>query len=374
MNNKNTLLVGTRKGLIILERHGKNWDVVCEAFTAVPVSYATKDPRTGTLWACLDHGHWGAKLHRSKDNGASWEEIPAPKYPDDARILTRDLLFSEDGQNSEGVPAALSYIWLLQPGPADQPNRLYLGTEPGGLFQSDDGGDTFELVRGLWDHPSRFKNWFGGGRDLPGLCSIVVDPRDSNHIFAGVSVGGVFETTDGGTTWNPRNRGLFADFMPDPDAEVGHDPHFVIASPADPDVLWQQNHCGVFRSTDGAKTWTNISQEGGPVYFGFAIAADEQDPETAWVVPAISAEYRVAVDRALCVCRTEDGGKTWQQLRNGLPQKDCYDMAFRHALDISGDTLAFGTITGNMFISEDRGDNWECLRHYFPLIYSVRFA
>lgn len=356
-----TLILGTHKGLVIFRRNGKSWRVTQEAFPGIPVSHATVDPRSGTLWACLDHGHWGCKLHRSRDGGASWEEIEMPRFPPGAEI--------RDGQ-----PASITYIWLVAPGGQDQPERLYMGTEPGGLFVSDDGGDSFSLLESLWNHPTRKETWFGGGRDQAGICAVFVDPRDSNRVLVDVSVGGVFETTDGGHTWQPRNKGLRADFLPDPHAEVGHDPHFLVAAPSDPDVLWQQNHCGVFRSADGAQTWQDISQPGGPVHFGFAIAADPHDASTAWVVPATSDELRIPVDRALCVCRTEDGGQSWQDFRAGLPQEHCYDLVFRHALDISGERLAFGTTTGNLFLSDDRGENWTCIHHHLPMVYSVRFA
>jgi photosystem II stability/assembly factor-like uncharacterized protein len=354
-----TLIIGTRKGLLIYENGANGWRMCRESHTAIPVSYAATDPRSGTLWACLDHGHWGRKLQRSRDLGATWEEVTAPGYPEGTEI--------KDGQ-----PATCSYIWTIAPGGADQPNRLYMGTEPGGLFQSDDGGGSWKLVEGLWNHPSRKDNWFGGGRDLPGLCSIVVDPRDSQHMFIGISVGGVYETTDGGQTWEGRNKGLYANYLPNPYAEYGHDPHFMTASPTNPNVLWQQNHCGIFRSADGGKNWDNISQEGGPAYFGFAIAVEDDD--TAWVVPAIDASYRMAVDRTLCVCRTDDGGKTWTALRDGLPQENAYDLVFRHALDKKGDRLAFGTTTGNVYISDDRGESWSSLTHNLPPVYSVRFA
>lgn len=360
MDNQ-TLILGTHKGLLVLEDCGGDWRIRHQAHNAIPVSHATIDPRTGTMWACLDHGHYGRKLHRSHDGGATWQEVPAPKYP-------------EGVEREPGVPATCSYLWLIQPGSADQPQRLYIGTEPGGLFQSDDGGDTWEFVESLWNHPSREKWWFGGGRDFPGLCSIIVDPHDSNHITVGISVGGVFETTDGGKTWHGRNKGLSANYLPSPDSEYGHDPHFVVTSPSNPDVLWQQNHCGVFRSTDGGQTWTDISQPGGPVYFGFAIVTDAQDENVAWVVPAHSDEYRVAIDGALCVCRTDDGGKTWTAFREGLPQSGSYDVVYRNALDIRGDRLAFGTTTGNVFLSEDRGESWRCLGNYFPPILSVRFG
>lgn len=350
------IVLGTRKGLILLDEQG---ELLRECFAGQPVSYATRDPRTGTLWACLDHGHWGCKLHRSDTMGETWQEITAPTYPEG------------EVQTAEGKPAVLSYMWVIQPGPTSQPNRLYLGTEPGGLFISDDGGETFELARGLWDHPSRLKHWFGGGRDYPGLHSVIIDPRDPNHLFVGISCAGVFESMDGGLSWEPRNKGLYASFLPSPDTEVGHDPHLLLASPANPDVMWQQNHCGIFRSTNGAQSWQDISQP--PAYFGFAIALDAQNPDAAWVVPAVSDQVRVAVNRALCVCYTEDGGQTWSTQRQGLPQHNCYDFAFRHALDIQGNTLVFGTANGSVFISDNRGQAWQSLGNHYPTIYSARF-
>lgn len=353
----NPIILGTHKGLLILD--GETGQVMREFHPGVPVSYATTDPRTGVLWAGVDHGHWGRKLHFSLDMGKTWEEAPAPKYP-------------EGSETADGQPATCSYLWIITPGGADQPERLYIGTEPGGLFRSDNGGESFELVESLWNHPTRKEGWFGGGRDYAGSCSILVDPRDSNHLYVGISVGGVYESTDGGESWTPRNRGLMANYLPDPHAEVGHDPHFVTFSPANPDVLWQQNHCGVFRSADGAQTWQDVSRP--PVYFGFAIAVDEQDADVAWVVPAVSDEMRIAVDRALCVCRTDDGGQTWTDFRAGLPQHNCYDLVFRHALDVQGDTLAFGTTNGNVYLSTDRGESWRCLGSSFAPVYSVRFA
>jgi hypothetical protein len=355
-----TILLATRKGLLFVEPTATGSRLTREVFPGVPVAYAAADPRTGVLWATLDHGHWGQKLQRSRDGGATWEEVAAPKYPEGAEI-------------KPGVPATLRYLWVFAPGGADQPRRLYLGTEPGGLFRSDDGGDTWQLVEGLWNHPSRPVCWMGGGRDHPGIHSVIVDPRDSRRLLVGISCAGVFETTDDGATWAPRNRGLSAPFLPDPNTEVGHDPHLVAACAAHPDVLWQQNHCGIFRSADGSASWQDIAQPGGPAFFGFAIAADPQDPLTAWVVPAKADEQRMAVGGALCVCRTTDGGKSWQTLTRGLPQERTYDIVLRHALDQQGDALAFGSTTGNVFLSVDRGESWTELGHNFPPVYAVRF-
>ena len=360
---KTRLLLGTHKGLLQFEResHQSGWHFVRDSFVGIRVPYAMVDPRTGVMWASLDHGHWGQKLHRSFDCGQTWEEISAPKYPADA-MLRADK------------PASVRYLWVITPGGVDEPNRLYIGTEPGGLFISDDGGATWQFCEGLWAERQKHADyWMGGGRDEAGIDSIIVDPRDSKRVLIAVSVAGVFETLDGGNTWQARNKGLSASYLPSSDVEVGHDPHFMAACASNVDMLWQQNHCGIFRSTNGAKTWQEVSQPEVPAFFGFPIAVDEKDGDTAWVVPGVSDEIRVAVKGALCVSRTTDGGQTWQALRTGLPQAHCYDITFRHALDLTGDTLAFGTTTGNAFWSDDRGETWQVLGNHFPLIYSVRF-
>jgi len=265
-------------------------------------------------------------------------------------------------------------MWSFAHGGDDQLGRVYIGTEPGGLFVSDDAGDTFQIVESLWDHPSRNEFWMGGGRDEPGIHSILVDPRGSNRMITGISCAGVFITDDGGQTWEPRNRGLRADFLPNPEAEIGHDPHLVVQCAAQPDVLWQQNHCGIFRSTDLGQNWTDVSGSDGVAKFGFTIAVDPQNGERAWVLPAVDADQRVAVDRKLCICRTEDGGKSWQTFRSGLPQVNCYDFALRHALDISERRLAFGTAGGSLYMSDDEGENWQAVANHLPPVRSVRFV
>lgn len=355
-----TLLLGTRKALLIYQFESGSWKLARECFLGLRTTYATLDPRSGMLWACIDTGHFGVKLHRSQDLGKTWNEIPAPA-------------FSEGMMLKEDKAASVSYLWCLEPGPADQPQRLYLGTIPGGLFFSDDGGTSWQLNQGLWNHPSR-PGWFGGGFDDAGIHSVAIDPRDSNRILVGVSVAGVFETTDAGATWRPRNNGLRADFLPDPEVEVGHDPHSMVMCRNQPDAIWQQNHCGIFRTTDGGANWSRASEPGTFPHFGFVVSADANQGDTAWVVPAVSDEQRVAVDRALCVCRTDDGGASWQAFRNGLPQSNCYDFAFRHGLDVDEDRLALGTACGAAYTSDDRGETWRPLGEHLPPIYSVRFA
>lgn len=355
------LLLGTRKGLIVYHKKRSGWKFAGDHFLGIPVSIAACDPRTNTWWAMQDHGHWGCKMHRSLDEGKTWIEVAAPKYPEGEEV-------------KPGVPATLRYIWAFAHGSEAQPGRIYLGTDPGGLFVSDNNGDTFTLNRGLWDVPERQGNWFGGGRGEPGIHSIVIDPRNDKHIYIGISCAGVYETLDGGLTWQHRNKGLRADFLPDPKTEVGHDPHCVVMCPSDPSKLWQQNHVGIYRSTNGGASWKEVSEKKGPAKFGFAIAVDENDGNTAWVIPGIKDEYRVAVNHALCVCRTEDGGKTWKKLTKGLPQEACYDLVYRHAFAINGNTLVFGTTTGNLYLSENRGKRWECLNNNLPMVYSCQFV
>src|SRR5688572_13310825 len=222
MARGDTLLLGTRKGLVWYERKNGGWKLSHVAHEGNSIAYAMLDARDGSAWACIDHGHWGQKLSRSADGGRSWEEIPAPKFPDGAEIVVG---FPGTGERKR-QPATLRYAWVLAPGGADQPGRMYLGTEPGGLFVSDDGGASWRLNEGLWNHPSRTESWFGGGRDHPGIHTVLVDPRDSRRVMVAISTAGVFETTDDGATWLPRNKGLRADFLPDKYPEVGHDAHF----------------------------------------------------------------------------------------------------------------------------------------------------
>jgi photosystem II stability/assembly factor-like uncharacterized protein len=230
-------------------------------------------------------------------------------------------------------------------------------------------------VRSLWEHPTR-KSWFGGGTDLPALHTIEVDPREPERVLIAVSCAGVWETRDGGSSWENIGEGLHADYMPPEKAKdpLVQDPHMVKRCDADPDVLWMQHHNGVFRSEDAGRSWTACPSVD-PSVFGFAIAADPTDREVAWTVPGVKDEVRVAVDGALCVSRTEDGGRSWTAWREGLPQEHAYDIPYRHALDVSADgsRLCFGTISGNVFVSEDRGESWTTIGTGFPLVHSVEF-
>ena len=360
MAQKNTLLISTRKGLITYVKRNNTWKFEKVEFLGLPVSMTFVDPITNHWWACLDHGHWGCKLHKSLNEGKTWEEIEAPKYPEGEEV-------------KDGVPATLNYQWAMASLGNAKSKKVFIGTEPGGLFVCEDDESSFKLVRSLWDHPSRMKQWFGGGREHPGIHSILIDPNDSNHIYVAISCAGVFETLDGGNTWAPKNHGLKADFLPDPNSEIGQDPHLLVACKSNFAVMWQQNHCGIYRTVDGGNHWNDISDLSGEANFGFAIAADPIKEETAWVIPAMSDGIRVAIDNSLCVCRTENGGTSWESFRKGLPQGQSFDIVYRHALDQDEESLAFGTTTGNLYLSHDHGESWYAQNHNLPMVHCVEF-
>ena len=350
------ILVATRKGLLQLARQNGGWSVARASFAGVAVTAALYDTRDGTLYAMLKHGHFGSKLHRSDDDGRTWTELPAPAFPADAA----------------GSPT-LFQIWTVETGGADEPGRLWAGALPAGLFASSDRGEHWQQVSALWNVPEREK-WFGGGYDDAGIHSISPDPRDSRRVFVAISCGGVWDSANAGESWSLRGDGLVAAYMPPELAgqRETQDPHRVARCQASPDVMWMQHHCGIFRSTNAGRTWTQLKL---PVDdFGFAVAAHPKDPLTAWFVPAIKDELRVPRDGALAVTRTGDGGKTWQSFRAGLPQHDAYDLIYRHGLDVdaTGSQLAMGSTTGSLWVSENAGEAWSLVNAHLPPVYAVR--
>jgi photosystem II stability/assembly factor-like uncharacterized protein len=353
--------LGTRKGLFVLERKKKaSWDVASHSFVGDPVSMVFPDDRDGTVYAALDLGHFGVKLRRSEDGGENWKEVSAPSYPS-----------SNDGPDEA---PSLKLIWSLV-GASSVPGTLWAGTIPGGLFRSDDGGESWRLNQSLWERPER-TDWFGGGYDEPGIHSIIVAPEDVDHITVGVSCGGVWLSEDGGKSWRTRTKGMFAAYMPPEKREEPaiQDPHLVVRSRTSRDTLWAQHHNGIFRSNDGGAQWDEVHGE--PSSFGFAVAVHPTDPDTAWFVPLVKDECRVPVDGKVVVSRTRDGGKSFEVLRKGLPQKNAFDVVFRHGMDVddTGDVLAIGSTTGSLWVSEDQGDSWEAVSHNLPPVYCVRFA
>ncbi|MCH9654599.1 MAG: exo-alpha-sialidase [Planctomycetes bacterium] len=363
--------IATRKGLFRLDRNSNGWGIGCYDFEGAHVSMMLHDHRDGMTYAALNHGHFGVKLHRSNDSGENWEECAVPVYPEGAEIGADP--FSTDGKPK---PASLSEIWALEPGGADQPKRLWCGTIPGGLFRSDDGGTSWQLVESLWNLPERLQ-WFGGGKDHPGIHSICVHPKNSKHVAVSISCGGVWVTEDEGVSWHCKADGIRADYVPPDQANDPNiqDVHRLVQSPSQPDTYWAQHHNGVFRTTDGAHSWQELSGIQ-PSPFGFAVAVHPKQPDTAWFVPAIKDECRVPVDGQFVITRTTDGGKTSEVLTKGLPGAHSYDIVYRHALDIdgTGNCLAVGSTTGNFWISEDGGDSWQTISTNLPPIYCVRFT
>ena len=360
------LLVSTRKGLFSLARGAAGWAVERVAFLGENVSLAHSTP--DGWYAALNLGHFGVKLKFSPDRGANWEDRAVPAYPEGETIATAD--------GKPPAPATLKLIWAMESGAPNKPAQLWAGTAPGGLFRSDDGGRSWELIRGLWDRPERAK-WSGGGYDFPAIHSLCRDPRDPRTLRLAISTGGVWLTQDEGTTWENVGTGLFAEYMP-PELKgdlAVQDAHQMVQCPAAPEHLWIQHHNGVFYSTDGAKTFEHVANAV-PTGFGFGVAVHPRDGKTAWFVPAVKDETRVPVNGQLVVSRTRDGGKTFEVLRDGLPQEHCYDLVYRHALaiDETGNRLAIGSTTGGLWTSDDQGDHWQAVAVRLPPVHAVKFA
>ncbi|MFZ5547209.1 MAG: WD40/YVTN/BNR-like repeat-containing protein [Pseudomonadota bacterium] len=313
--------VATRKGLFELRRgSGAHWRIERVSFLGEPVSSVLPPDGRGRMLAALNLGHFGVKLHASHDAGATWAETTTPAYPP-----------QPDG--AEGPAWTLLQAWVLE----RAGERVLAGTLPGGLFVSDDFGNSWQLNRPLWDRPERAE-WFGGGYDTPGIHSICPHPSNADEWLLGVSCGGIWHTSDAGEGWTLRAEGLRAAYMPperqdDPRIQ---DPHRIARCAAAPDVLWCQHHNGIWRSTDNALHWRDI--HAAPLSnFGFAVAAHPVDPLTAWFVPGVADQQRVPVNGALAVQRTRDGGQSFEVLREGLPQADCYDLVYRHGLVVAED-------------------------------------
>jgi len=360
--------VATRKGLFRIERGTGGWGVARVSFLGEPVTAVLEDGRDRTIHAALNLGHFGVKLHRSDDGGRTFTEVSPPSFPAEAEA-------KQAGPDAAKAPS-VHQIWALAAGGAREPGVLWAGTIPGALFRSSDRGASWQLVRGLWDRPER-KAWFGGGYDEPGLHSICVDPRDPRQLHCGISCGGVWFTPDAGESWALRATGMYAEYMPpekrdDPNLQ---DVHHLAQSPSQPEVVWAQHHNGVFRTTDGGLSWSEITAIR-PSKFGFAVAVHPKDPETAWFVPGVKDECRVPVEGRLVVARTRDGGRSFEVLREGLPQEHAYDLVYRHglAVDETGEQLAFGSTTGNLWISESGGERWRLFSAHLPPVNQVAFS
>jgi photosystem II stability/assembly factor-like uncharacterized protein len=349
------LLIGTRKGCFVLESDEgrRDWALrgpYCEGW---PVYHAVLEPSSGAIYAAAASEWHGSAIWRSGDLGHTWTH-------------SSEGLAHADGKK-------LSKVSTL----AASEGRILVGVEAPGIFASSDEGATWSQLSTLAEQPGS-EAWDDPANQPPGhlgLSALMLDDSDSARFWAIVQGFGLFETGDGGATWAPRNRGLRADW-PREHEEVGFCVHKVVRSASDPDRMYQQNHCGMHRSDDAGKTWTEIT-EGLPCDFGFAAAAHPHDRDTFYVVPLDPGHGRFMPDGAAAVWRTGDGGSTWQRLDRGLPQERAYLGVLREAMAIDTyDTpgLYFGTSTGQVFASADEGDTWAEIASYLPAISSVEVA
>ncbi len=363
-----TLWVGTRKGLFVIRPAGGGWQIDKPHFAGDPVSQFLVDPRDGAWYAALNLGHFGVKLRKSTDAGASWQELPTPAFGPKP---------TEGSWKDDPTPWAVDLVWGLESAPEPGgASRLWAGCLPAGLFSSTDGGASWQLVDSLWQRPER-KEWMGGGYDHAGIHTVLVDPRDARHLTVAISCGGVWQSRDRGATWANTSTGMTADFMPperagDPNIQ---DPHRIDQCLAQPDVLWLQHHCGLYRSTNGGLRWDRIERPA-PSDFGFCVVAHPRDPLRAWVVPAQADACRIPVDGRMVVNETRDGGASWVAHGAGLPPSDAYHLVYRHALVVGddGQTLAMGSTTGGLWVSRDAGERWECVSRDLPPIAVLRMA
>lgn len=355
------LLVGTTKGAFLLAANParSSWQISGPHFPGHSVYALAFDGRNGRqrLWAAVQSMHFGGVLRSSDDFGRSWTqpEEANVKFPADAGV-------------------ALKQIWQIAVAPADQPDRLYCGVEPAALFESNDGGSTWALVRGLFDHPHRARWEPGGG----GLClhTILVDPVNPARMHVAISTGGVYRTDDGGRTWQPRNKGVRAEFLPDQYPEFGQCVHKVVRHPRQPNRLFLQNHFGLYRSDDGADSWRDIGR-GVPSDFGFALAMHPHRADVVYALPLESDQFRCVPEAKLRVYRTRDGGSSWEPLSRGLPQKGAFETVLRDAMaadELEPAGIYFGTRSGKLYASRNEGASWKVIAEALPPITCVKTA
>lgn len=354
------LLVGTTKGAFILRsnRRRERWDVGGPYFHGHQVYAMAYDGRAGRhrIWASTQ-SYWGTLLRSSDDFGKSWtnpQQTPI-RFPTDAGV-------------------SLMNIWQITLGRPEEPDVLYCGVEPAALFHSRDAGETWSLVRGLFDHPHR-PRWMPGNGGLA-LHSVLLDPTNPQRMYVAISSGGVYRTDDGGLTWTAKNHGVRALFLPDKYPEFGQCVHKIVLHPSRPERIFLQNHWGLYRSDDAGESWTDIAN-GVPSDFGFAMLVHPCNADCVYIVPVESDEFRCSCDGRLRVYRTHNAGASWEPLMRGLPQKRAYETVLRDALVADAlDPLGifFGTRSGQLFGSRDEGKTWEKILEGLPAIVCVRTA
>jgi len=393
------ILVGTRKGAFLL--HGdpfrRRFTIDGPHFLGNIVHHVVLDPRDRrTLLASAKTGHLGPTIFRSTNLGRAWKEAgrpPAfPRSNVDPAGGTADARggsaaeapaggAAASGAAGDAKPRAVDATFWLTPGHTEEKDVWWAGTIPGGLFHSADGGVTWDPIDGFNRNPMGVAwgpPYFGDTPEGSITHSILVDPRDARHMYAGLSTGGFYETTDRGARWKPLNEGMAADFLPDKDPVYGHDPHCVVLHPQRPDRLFQASHCGIYRLDRPGDTWQrigrNMPKEIGDI--GFPIVAHPGDPDTAWVFPMDGTTVwpRTSPGGRPAVYRTRDAGATWERQDRGLPREQAWFTVKRQAMagdDLDPVGLYFGTTSGEMWMSRDEGRTWGCIAAHLPHVYSI---
>lgn len=367
-----TLLIGTKKGAFFLTASPGRAAFRLEgpAFLGHIVHHAIADPRDRrTLLVALRTGHLGPTVFRSTDFGRSWQEAQKPP------AFTK----AKDGRRANVV----EQVFWLTPGHVNEPGVWYAGTSPEGLFRSEDGGATWQPVAGWNDHP-KWIQWTGDMKernpDGSPIHSILIDPRDPKHMYFGTGSAGVLETTDKGATWTLLNTGMRSPTSPDPAPETGYDPHCMTLHPKTPDLLYQQNHCGIYRMHRHEARWVRVGEsmpaDVGDI--GFPIGLHPRDPQTAWVFPMDGTDVwpRTPPGHRPAVYRTRDSGSSWTRLDRGLPERAWYTV-LRQSMAVDAEDpvgVYFGTTNGEVWGSADEGEHWQCLATHLPHVYSVEVS
>ncbi|MGH9467015.1 MAG: WD40/YVTN/BNR-like repeat-containing protein [Terriglobales bacterium] len=385
------LLVGTRKGAFILTADGKrkNWDVAGPHFASWQVYHLKGSPSDpNRIYASQTSDWFGQIIQRSDDGGRTWFQPGTPpgeksatgpggrpmgesnKFVYDTSAATGKPLTTHQWYDGTQHPWEFKRVWHLEPAYGN-PETVYAGVEDAALFQSRDGGKSWQELAGLRGHGTGPRWQPGAG----GMClhSIVLDPADARRIYIAISAAGSFRSLDGGATWTPINRGLKSNFLPDPGAEVGHCVHHIAMHPARPQTLFMQKHWDVMRTDDGGDDWREVSGNL-PTDFGFVIDVHAHEPETIYVVPIKSDSEHFPLEGKLRVYRSRSGGNEWEELSRGLPERNCYVNVLRDAMSVDQMEpcgVYFGTTGGQVYGSTDAGQSWHAIVHDLPPVLSV---
>ena len=378
-SGKTALLVGTRKGGFVFGVNADRsaWKPGPLLFKGWKVMHMVQDSRNGRLYSALSSEVFGPSLHTSDDGGGSWQQTATAPAFTRPSASGRPVGNPDEARAPETVvqePEKVNQIWHIRPGLESQPGVIYAGIEPAALFRSEDDGQTWEVNAALFDHPHRAE-WFPGAG---GLClhSILLDPTNPQRMYLGISTGGCYRTDDGGQSWQPRNRNTRADFLPNTLPEYGQCLHKMALHPSRPERLYQQNHCGVYRSDNAGEFWQDIGEGRLPSRFGFPIAVHPHDPETIFIALEESDQYRLSVDGRFSVWRSRDGGESWERKTQGLPEAS-HLVVLREAITVDQHDPAgiyIGTSTGQIFFSRDDGESWALLADFLPPVLSVEVA